>query len=106
MSTKINKLRPVGEEEERGKEKKENCAATVALKPQKLNSFRPDPFPREETGGFFFFFMKGCSMTGASFEEDHYALLSAWRNLTVDKVSVAVRMKAVRSVSGCNQEDA
>lgn len=51
-------------------------------------------------------FMKGCSMTGASFEEDHYALLSAWRNLTVDKVSVAVRMKAVRSVAGCNQEDA
>lgn len=50
--------------------------------------------------------MKGGSMTGASFEEDHYALLSAWRNLTVDKVSVAVRMKAVRSVAGCNQEDA
>lgn len=75
----------------------------MALKPQKPDSFRPHLFPREETGGFF---MKGCSMTGASFEEDHYALLSAWRNLTVDKVSVAVRMKAVRSVSGCNQEDA
>lgn len=50
--------------------------------------------------------MKHHSMTGTSFEEHHYALLSAWRNLTVDKVSVAVRMKAVRSVSDCNQEDA
>lgn len=57
-------------------------------------------------GRKWYIFMKGCSMTGASFEEDHYALLSAWRNLTVDKVSVAVRMKAVRSVAGCNQEDA
>lgn len=45
-------------------------------------------------------------LPGASEEEHHYALLSAWCNLTVDKVSVAVRMSAVRSVADCNQEDA
>lgn len=72
-------------------------------KPQNPFFFQPALSPGGEAGGFF---MKGCSMTGASFEEDHYALLSAWRNLTVDKVSVAVRMRAVRSAAGCNQEDA
>lgn len=44
-------------------------------------------------------------MTGTSFGEHRYAL-SAWCNLTVDKVSAALKMKAVRSVSDCNQEDA
>lgn len=51
--------------------------------------------------------MKASQMTKDSFEERHYALLSAWRNLTVDKVSVmAARRKAVSNAADCNQEDA
>lgn len=84
------------------KEKEKNYVATNAETTKtSFFSARSISWRRNRSG-----FMKGCSMTGASFEEDHYALLSAWRNLTVDKVSVAVRMKAVRSVAGCNQEDA
>lgn len=46
-------------------------------------------------------------MSKDPFEKEHSALLSAWRNLTVDKVSVvAVGRKAVRSAADCNQEDA
>lgn len=73
------------------RKEKENYIATMAenTKAQFLSS--RSIFQRRNR----WVFMKGCSMTGASFEEDHYALLSAWRNLTVDKVSVAVRMKAV-----------
>lgn len=55
-----------------------------------------------KTSPFFF----SESPPAAWKEDEHYALLSAWCNLTVDKVSVAVRMNAVRSVAGCNQEDA
>lgn len=51
--------------------------------------------------------MNASHMTKNSLEKEHYALLSAWYNLTVDKVSVvAVGRKAVRSAADCNQEDA